>query len=184
MSTIENTATRRCPNCDQEIDAANESCPACGKLFAAAPCDDHPGREATGACVICGRRVCDEDDGERSYFVCSEHADVPVFEGWAQLYTTSEEIEAQLIRDNLEAQGIDAEVLSQKDRTLSFDLGEFTPVRVLVPAFAWTDAQKILRQHMDAQGEVAFACPACGAGFEPGDVTCRACGADLPRATA
>ncbi len=185
MATTEPAATRRCPNCDQRIDADSESCPACGTLFVEAFCDEHPDRKATGACIICGRRVCDECAGTgRSYCVCSEHADIPVFDGWAQLYTTPEEVEAQLIRDNLQAEGIDAEILSQKDRTLSFDLGEFARIRVLVPAFAWLEAQNVMRQHMDASGEVTFACPACGAAYEPGDVTCRSCGAELPHAMA
>jgi RNA polymerase subunit RPABC4/transcription elongation factor Spt4 len=185
MATSENTATRRCPNCDQEIDAESESCPACGTMFIEAFCDDHPERRAAGACIVCGRRVCDDCGiDERGYCVCSEHADIPIFEGWAQLYTTPEEVEAQLIRDNLHAEGIDAEILSQKDRTLTFDLGDFAHIRVLVPAFSWIDARKVLHRHMDPEGEVAFACPSCGATYEPGDMICRSCGAELPRAMA
>lgn len=185
MATSETTATRRCPNCDQEIDAESESCPACGTLFVEAFCDRHADRKAVGACIICGRRVCEECGVEgRGYCVCSDHADIPVFDGWAQLYITPEETEAQLIRDNLRSAGIDAEILSQKDSALSFDLGEFAQIRVLVPGFAWLDAQKVLRAHMDASGDVAFACPSCGAPYSSGDVTCRACGAELPRAMA
>jgi len=185
MATSENTATRRCPNCEQQIDADSESCPACGTLFIDANCYEHATRAAIGACIICGRRVC-EDSGSnaRGYCVCSEHADIPVVQGWAQVYTTPEELEAQLIRDNLVAEGIDAEVFSQKDRTLTFDLGDFAQIRVLVPSFSWLDARAVLQGHMDREGEVAFACPSCGAAYESGDVTCRSCGAELPRAMA
>jgi hypothetical protein len=116
--------------------------------------------------------------------VCPAHADIPIIEGWAQIYSTSGELEAQLIRDNLKAEGIDAEILSQRDSALAFDLGEFTQVRVLVPAFAYEDAHRILAEHMDTEGTVVFACPSCGETYQPGDATCRACGADLPRALA
>lgn len=153
MSPSENAAVRTCPKCEQRIDADSESCPACGKLFVAAQCDTHPERAAEGACVICGRRVCPEDDGvERSYYVCDAHSDIPVFEGWAQVYKTADDIEAQLIRDNLEAEGIDAEVLSQRDRALAFDLGDFSQVRVLVPAFSFLDAREALKQQRNAEG--------------------------------
>lgn len=184
MNTKE--TTRRCPHCEQEIDAESEACPACGTLFVAAQCDRHPERAARGVCVICGRRLCAEEcePDERASHVCDEHAGVPIFEGWAQLYTTPDEIEAQLIRDNLEAEGIDSEILSQRDSALSFDLGEFSQVRVLVPAFAYQDAYRLVKEHQDARGSILFACPSCGESYQPGDTTCRACGADLPRALA
>jgi predicted RNA-binding Zn-ribbon protein involved in translation (DUF1610 family) len=185
MSTTDDTATRRCPDCDQEIEADSESCPACGTLFVSGTCRRHPDRVAAGACIVCGQPVCEEcDDDEPGHHVCPEHAGIPIIEGWAQIYSTSGELEAQLIRDNLAAEGIDAEVLSQRDSALAFDLGEFTQVRVLVPAFAYQDARRILDAHMDADGAVAFACPSCGETYQPGDVTCRACGADLPRPSA
>lgn len=151
MSPSEKTAVRTCPKCEQRIDADSESCPACGKLFVAAQCETHPELAAEGACVICGRRVCSEDDGaEDDYYVCSEHADIPVFEGWAQVYKSTSDIEANLIRDNLEAAGIDAQVLSQRDRTLAFDLGDFSQVRVLVPAFSYLEAHAALQEQPEA----------------------------------
>ena len=186
MATTDTSAdTRTCPHCEQQIASDSEACPACGTLFVSAVCENHPDRDATGACVICGRRVCGECDVDESgHHACREHAEIPVFEGWAQLYTTASDVEAQLIRDNLEAEGIDAEVLSQHDSALSFSLGEFSRIRVLVPAFAYLEAQPILARHMDASGEVLFACPTCGESYEPGESECRACGAPLPRAPA
>ncbi len=62
---------------------------------------------------------------------------------------------------------------------LSVDLGELSIVRLLVPAFEYERAIGIIRQHMDAEGEVAFACPSCGEAYEPGAVRCAACGAEL-----
>lgn len=184
-TTGTSTDARTCPHCEQQIASDNEACPACGTLFVSAACENHPDREAKGSCVICGRRLCGDCDIEAgSHHACRDHAEIPVFEGWAQLYTTANEVEAELIRENMEAEGIDAEVLSQHDRALAFSLGDFSRIRVLVPAFAYLEAQPILSRHMDASGEVSFACPTCGEKYEPGDTECRACGAALPRALA
>jgi hypothetical protein len=109
---------------------------------------------------------------------------VPVIEGWAQIYTTSDTVEADLIKENLQSEGLDAAVLSQKDRSFGFDLGDLSPVRILVPAYEYLDAMQVLATHMDFRGEVVFACPACGEAFEPGDAACRSCGAALPTSAA
>ena len=138
MDTSETTATRRCPNCDQEIDAESESCPACGTLFVEAFCDAHGERRAVGACIICGRRVCEDcGSAERGYCVCSAHSDIPVFEGWAQVYTTPEELEAQLIRDNLQAEGIDARFVSGGLEAGRFGADAETPERA--PLTEWLE---------------------------------------------
>jgi hypothetical protein len=100
-------------------------------------------------------------------------------EGWAQVYTTSDDLEASLIRDNLQSEGIDAEVLSQRDRSFAVDLGDLSPVRVLVPAFQYQGAREVLDGHRDAAGEVQFACPACGEVYEDGASVCASCGEPL-----
>jgi hypothetical protein len=77
--------------------------------------------------------------------------------GWAQIYSTSDDLEAELIRDNLEAEGVDARILSQKDHfSLPVDLGDLSPVRILVPAFAYEEAERLLDEHRDELGQVAF----------------------------
>jgi hypothetical protein len=178
-------ATRTCPHCGQEIDAAEPACPACGHLHVEARCERHPDRAAYGQCVICGSPVCEECNGEgRVHYSCPDHHDIDVIEGWAQVYTTADDVEADLIRQNLEAEGIDAEVLSQKDRMLTVDFGDLSPVRVLVPAFHYRQARSVLEQHMDRTGEVAFACPSCGEAYEPGQEKCASCGQPLPSAFA
>lgn len=183
MATSEATLT--CPHCGQTVDAAEPSCPACGHLHTDQQnCDKHPDRTARGVCVICGTPLCEDCDrasGGR-HFACEVHQAVPVIEGWAQVYTTSDRMEADLIRDNLQESGIDSEVLDQKDTMFNVDLGDLSPVRVLVPAFAWREALPVLRAHMDQRGEVAFACVACGEPFDAGETTCGACGSPLPAA--
>jgi hypothetical protein len=172
-----------CPKCGRDVQG-QEACAGCGWLQASALCERHPDREAKGQCVICTVPVCAECDrnGQRE-FLCPEHHAVEVVDGWAQVYTTSDDTEAQLVRDNLRAEGTDAEVLSQKDHfAVPVDLGELSPVRVLVPAYAFNEAMSVLARHMDAQGEVAFACPECGEAYEPGESVCSSCGTPLPRA--
>jgi hypothetical protein len=145
-------------------------------------CDRHPEREARGVCVVCGTAVCDEcDKDEVREFVCPAHHDVPIVDGWAQVYSTSDDVEAQLIRDNLKSEGLEAEILSQKDHfAVPVDLGDLSPVRLLVPAASYDEALAVLSQHMDSAGEVAFGCPECGEAYEPGTTTCATCGARLP----
>jgi hypothetical protein len=114
-------------------------------------------------CVICGTALCpDCNKGGDAHFLCELHRAIPVVEGGAQVYTTSADLEAQLIKENLEAEGIGSRVLSQKDHfSLPVDFGDLSPVRVLVPAYAYQDAERLLASHRNARGEVAF-----GAGDE------------------
>lgn len=178
-------ATRECPNCGQQVDADEPDCPACGRLEALTTCALHPDAAAPGKCVVCGTAVCDACALEGvGHYLCPLHHDVPVIAGWAQVYTTADDVEAQLIRENLQSEGIDSEVLSQKDHTLTVDLGELSQVRVLVPAYAYQQASALLTEHMDDSGEVAFACPSCGEAYEEGSEVCTNCGAPLPSALA
>ena len=172
----------RCPRCEQEIDAGNATCPACGQFLAErASCARHVERRAEGVCVVCGDPVCDEcDPTEEVHYICPNHRTVPVIEGWAQIYSTSDVVEANLIRENLASEGLDAAVLSQKDRSFTVDLGDLSAVRILVPAYEYLDAMEVVAMHMDARGELVFACPTCGEAFEPGAAVCATCGAELP----
>ena len=152
------TATETCPHCGESIAADSEACPACGDIRISTTCFLHVARPATGECVVCGLAVCDEcNAGGETHYLCATHGDIPVQQGWAQVYTTSDDLEADLIRQNLEAEGVDARVLSQKDHfSIPVDMGDFSPVRVLVPAFSYSDALKVIEQHMDETGEVRF----------------------------
>ncbi len=147
-----------CEHCGERIAADAEACPACGTLRSAAQCARHPERQAQGQCVICGTTLCEEcNQGSDTHFLCETHSEIPVVNGWAQVYSTSDDLEANLIRENLEAEGIDSRVFSQKDHfSLPVDLGELSQVRVLVPAYTYQEAQRVLGQHRDAAGEVAF----------------------------
>jgi len=196
----------RCPNCDQEYDdnlaacptcgtaaaaavqctrcgqeyEGGDFCPACGKLHGEAQCEVHPNMRAVGRCVLCSRAVCPDCAPEgKNVTLCETHRSVPIIEGWAQVYSTASELEAQLLRENLQADGIDAQVFSQKDMMFNLDLGELSIVRLLVPVWEHEQARRLINERMDLQGEVAYACSACGESFEPGARECTACGAAL-----
>jgi hypothetical protein len=178
-------AGETCPHCEEMIAADSEACPACGYLLVDTVCEKHPEREADGLCVICGRAVCEEcNQPQGRHFVCEEHADVPLISGWAQVYSAADDVQAELIRENLIAEGISARVLSQRDHfSFSVDLGDLNQVRVLVPAYDYQAARQLIATHRDSEGEVAFACPACGEAYEPGDISCAACGTPLSATT-
>lgn len=166
----------RCGTAFQESDA----CPACGTLALRAQCEQHADREAVGRCVLCGRAVCEKcRTGDRRAVRCAQHRTVPVIEGWAQVYTTGSEFEARLVSENLRAEGIDSQIFSQRDHMLTVELGDLSLVRLLVPAWHYEAARTLIREHMDTEGEVAFACPACGEAYEPGAASCTGCGAAL-----
>jgi hypothetical protein len=150
--------TQTCPHCNETIAADVEACPACGHLHTTEACDRHPEREAKGVCVICGFALCEEcNEGGNKHFLCDAHSGIPVMQGWAQIYTTSDDVEAQLIRENLEVEGIDARVLSQKDHNVvAVDLGDFAAVRVLVPAYDYIEASELLSEHTDPEGDLRF----------------------------
>lgn len=170
---------RACHRC-QERYRGLDACPACGALSGSAECEEHPGRDAVGRCVACGRAVCAtcRVRGGRAV-LCRDHAEVMVIEGWAQVYSTTREFEAQLLRENLRAEGVDAHIFSQRDKMFPVDLGDLSIVRLLVPVWEYEQARQVIQEHMDPEGEVAFACPSCGEAFELGAEACATCGAEL-----
>lgn len=169
----------RCARCETEYEDS-DACPACGTLRLERECEAHPDRAARGRCVICGRPVCEKcRAGDRDAYVCDEHRTVRMIEGWAQVYSTTGEIEAHLVRENLRAEGIDAQTFSQKDHMYPVEMGELSIVRVMVPVWEYGAALETIRDHMDTEGEVVFACPSCGEAYEPGAEACASCGAPL-----
>jgi hypothetical protein len=173
--------TRRCPRCEETISADADACPACGHLMTHASCDRHPDRSAPGQCAVCGTALCSDcEAGDRRYHKCEVHADIPIIEGWAQVLSLSDEVEAKLIEDNLRAEGMDARVLSQKDHSaFPVDLGDLALIRLLVPTYAYQDAERLIAAHRDAVGEVSFGCPNCGEPYDEAATVCPSCGEAL-----
>jgi hypothetical protein len=171
-----------CGRCGEEF-VDSDACPICGKARVPFACEAHPEATAGGRCVLCNRAVCRAClAGDRRVFRCEDHASVGVIQGWAQVYSTTREFEARLLRENLQAEGIEARIFSQKDNMLSVDLGELSIVRLLVPVWEYEPAAQLIHAHMDGEGEVSFACPSCGEPHEIGSNQCASCGATLRRA--
>ena len=169
----------RCARCGESY-RLSRACPACGTLREATSCATHPERQAPGRCVICGKALCPDcgASGDSPY-LCETHRGVRVTEGWSEVYTTPSELTAQLLRDNLRAEGIDAQIFSQRDKMFSVELGELSIVRLLVPVWNHLEAVELIRGHTDYDGEVGFACPNCGEAFESEEDECKACGSHL-----
>lgn len=173
--------TRRCERCRETIAADAEACPACGHLYVETRCERHPERAAGGRCALCGQALCEEcDEGRRPYHLCEQHAGVPVIEGWAQVVAIPDAVEARLIEENLRADGIEARILDQKDHSaFPVEFGDLARVRVLVPTYAYGEAERVLSAHRDAAGEVSFGCPNCGEPYDDAERVCASCGEAL-----
>lgn len=174
--------TRECDHCGETIAADAGTCPACGHLETPTRCDRHPGREAPGRCALCGTALCEEEceSGNRHYHKCQDHASISIIEGWAEVLSIPDEVEAQLIEDNLKAEGIESRILSQKDHSaFPVEFGDLARVRILVPAYAYEEAERLLASHKDAVGEVSFGCPNCGEPYDEGERVCGKCGEAL-----
>jgi len=130
-----------CERCKRARAGDPLRCPSCGTLERAAPCRSHRDRLTTSACVICGTPLCvDCRRGPRHASLCSLHEDVRLVEGWAEALQTADEIEARLVSDGLSGEGIEARVLSQKDRANVVTFGGLSILRVLVPAYRLEEA--------------------------------------------
>lgn len=131
--------------------------------------------------MICGQALCPAcQHGDNRVFLCEQHAEVNVIQGWAQIYSTTRELDGQLLCENLVADGIPARIFSQRDHMFSVDVGDLGLVRLLVPVWEYEEAIRTLRGYMDDRGEVRFACPSCGGAWDPAASSCPTCGATIP----
>ncbi|MGH7540871.1 MAG: putative signal transducing protein [Gemmatimonadota bacterium] len=95
---------------------------------------------------MCGRTVCAScRRGDRHVALCEEHAGIRVFEGWAEIGRTTDEVEAELRAGTLRAADLDVQVFSQKDHANVVGLGGLAVVRVLVPPSQYESALAALR---------------------------------------
>jgi hypothetical protein len=142
-----------CDRCGRVRAGVPPRCPACGGLERAAACPIHRDRLTTSACVICGTAVCHEcRRGGRHAALCARHERVSVIEGWAEALRTSDELEARWLADLLRESGIEAQVLSQKDRANVVTFGGLSVVRLLVPSVRLDEALDVIGSGRDAAG--------------------------------
>lgn len=175
-------STDECPHCGEAIPEHEEACAACGHLHVSKTCEVHTHREADGQCVVCGTALCEEcNNPQGRHFVCGVHCEIPLISGWAQVYSAGDDVDAELVRENLNAEGIDSRVLSQRDHNaFPVDMGELNEVRVLVPAYEYEAAAELIEDHRNRSGDISFGCPNCGEAYDAGESICTSCGASLP----
>ncbi len=60
-------------------------------------------------------------------------SDAARYEGWVSAFSCSTDFEADLVRDRLDEAGVDAIVLTQRDHSFNLNVGDLSPVHVMVP---------------------------------------------------
>ena len=143
-----------CEFCSEQLEAEMKFCPHCGMLqgiFAEEgeeiECENHPGMEAVGMCVVCGKAVCGDCAVKRQGRIfCENDEHVKISQNWAVVYMTSTEYEAQMVRANLEQGGIPCIVFSQRDHVYFLTLGDLAVVNVMVPKRRLFEAKDYLRK--------------------------------------
>ncbi|HIG76268.1 MAG TPA: hypothetical protein EYQ24_17315 [Bacteroidetes bacterium] len=60
-------------------------------------------------------------------------SDAARYEEWVSAFSTSTDFEADLVRDRLDEAGISAVVLTQRDHSFNLNVGDLSPVHVMVP---------------------------------------------------
>lgn len=152
----------------------------------------HPEVEAFGACVICGRRLCERCGRPgRDRCLCPDHVNVELIEGWATVEVARTRLEAGRRRDHLREAGIRSLVLSNTIDPIYgtldlFALNGVIPffahreigggrIRLMVHARDWARAVERLDQPMPGGGRPSFALPPTSSSARPtpdGGSTC------------
>ena len=68
------------------------------------------------------------------------------YEDWISIFNTSTDFEADLVRDRLDAAGVDAVVLTQRDHSFNLNVGDLSPVRVMVRPEDADAAREVLNE--------------------------------------
>ncbi|MDA0378377.1 MAG: DUF2007 domain-containing protein [Bacteroidetes bacterium] len=65
-------------------------------------------------------------------------------DGWIEVFQTGTDYEAELVRDRLDDAGIEAVIMTKKDRAFSLTHGAMSRIHVMVPAEREGDALDLL----------------------------------------
>ena len=66
------------------------------------------------------------------------------YEEWVAVFKTSTDYEADLVRDRLDDAGLPAVVLTQRDHAFNLNVGDLSPVNVMVPPDRLEEAREVL----------------------------------------
>ncbi len=150
-----------CPHCEHVVAASDDFCIECGSLFTdGLMCRNHPGVAAAGVCVICSCPFC-EKCGKESVgrFLCNAHGAYEIYEGFARVFGTLDDTEAQFAKSCLEKAGMHPVLFAKRApkggprffTTLWAPLGGYightvTEVKVMVPCHEVVKAEKTLHE--------------------------------------
>jgi hypothetical protein len=65
-------------------------------------------------------------------------------DGWVEVFKTGIDYEAELVRDRLDDSGIEAVIMTKKDRSFSLTHGSMSRIHVMVPVEREADAMDVL----------------------------------------
>jgi hypothetical protein len=143
-----------CDNCNNEIDKDDTWCTNCGIFFEATEekCSDHKST-AIGKCLICEKTLCGKDSTTvKNKLFCKDHDNYKFLDnGWARVYETGHDWEAELIKQELENNNIPAVVDNHKDHTRQFTVGHMSSIYILVPFEDVLDAESVLVSHKNKE---------------------------------
>ena len=79
------------------------------------------------------------------------------YEGWVSVFECSTDFEADLVRDKLDEAGVAAVVLTQRDHAFNLNVGDLSPVHVMVRPEEEAEARALLAEAplSDAELEAA-----------------------------
>ncbi|GAB5534299.1 MAG: DUF2007 domain-containing protein [Rubricoccaceae bacterium] len=75
-----------------------------------------------------------------------DERDARTYEGWSSVFEASTDYEADLVRDRLDASGVTAVVLTQRDHSFNLTVGDLAPVHVMVPPADEARAREVLAE--------------------------------------
>lgn len=150
----------RCPACEEPISSDDVFCDTCGTLVLPedAPnlpdCEAHAGVAAVAGCVVCGIPLCEEcmTEADGKHF-CRKDEHVVVQQGYAIVFRTANEYEADMLVANLQGADIPALVFNQHDHSYFVGVGALALVNVMVPAHQTRQALEIIEAIMSESGE-------------------------------
>ena len=73
-------------------------------------------------------------------------SDSPTYEGWISVFTCGTDFEADLVRDRLGEADIPAVVFTQRDHAFNLNVGDMSPVHVMVPPEHEAAAREVVGQ--------------------------------------
>lgn len=83
--------------------------------------------------------------------------DPHTYQDWVAVFNTSTDYEADLLRDRLDAAGIAAVVLTQRDHAFNLNVGDLAPVRVMVRPEDVGAAQEVINEKPFTDEELTHA---------------------------